>query len=123
MRLHKDTIGLLHARTVTRQHTGNEQLHTALRSRIIIELAKGLLAARQNITLNHAFDALRRHVRDHRILHSNVARDVIDSDFTPSDPPADLHIRQAPSTRRSRAAAQPCVDEFGRGRAEGAEVS
>ncbi|MGW6318142.1 ANTAR domain-containing protein [Streptomyces sp. NPDC055099] len=82
------TIGLLHARAVTEQHTVNQQLHTALHSRIIIEQAKGLLAARQNITLNHAFDALRHHARDHRMLLSNVARDVIDRDFTPAIPPA-----------------------------------
>ncbi|MEV6756617.1 ANTAR domain-containing protein [Streptomyces sp. NPDC051214] len=82
------TIGLLHARTITHQHTVNEQLHTALYSRIVIEQAKGLLAARENITLNHAFDALRHHARDHRVLLSNVARDVIDREFTPSIPPA-----------------------------------
>lgn len=82
------TIGLLHARTATHQHTVNVQLHTALQSRIIIEQAKGLLAARQNITLNDAFDALRRHARDHRILLSNVARDVIDADLPPSIPSA-----------------------------------
>lgn len=82
------TIGLLHARTITHQHTVNQQLHTALHSRIIMEQAKGLLAARQNITLNHAFDALRHHARDHRILLSTVARDVIDSEFTPAIPPA-----------------------------------
>ncbi|MEU6994966.1 ANTAR domain-containing protein [Streptomyces sp. NPDC046465] len=82
------TIGLLHARTITHQHTVNGQLHTALHSRIMIEQAKGLLAARQNITLNHAFDALRHHARSHRTLLSDVARDVIDGEFTPVIPPA-----------------------------------
>ncbi|MFE9685207.1 ANTAR domain-containing protein [Streptomyces sp. NPDC006285] len=72
------TIGLIQARTIRQQHTVNEQLHTALQSRIVIEQAKGILAARHKITLNHAFDSLRRHARHHRILLSKVARDVID---------------------------------------------
>ncbi|MBQ0852845.1 GAF and ANTAR domain-containing protein [Streptomyces sp. BH-SS-21] len=76
------TIGLLHARTIRQQDTVNEQLHTALQSRIIIEQAKGLLAARRNITLNRAFEIMRRHARQHRLLLSKVARDVIDTGST-----------------------------------------
>ncbi|MFD6290500.1 ANTAR domain-containing protein [Streptomyces sp. NPDC060205] len=73
------TIGLLHARTIRQQDTVNEQLHTALQSRIIIEQAKGLLAARRSISLNEAFEIMRRHARRHRLLLSSVARDVIDT--------------------------------------------
>ncbi|MFD9819836.1 ANTAR domain-containing response regulator [Streptomyces violascens] len=80
------TIGLLQARAIRQQHTVNEQLHTALQSRIVIEQAKGVLAARSNITLNQAFDALRSHARNRRILLSKVARDVIDAGFTPALP-------------------------------------
>ncbi|MEU6030706.1 ANTAR domain-containing protein [Streptomyces tauricus] len=76
------TIGLLHARTIRQQDTVNEQLHTALQSRIIIEQAKGLLAARRDINLNEAFEIMRRHARRHRLLLSNVARDVIDTGST-----------------------------------------
>ncbi|MFJ2770445.1 ANTAR domain-containing protein [Streptomyces sp. NPDC087300] len=57
------TIGLLHARTISQQEAVNTQLHTALHSRIIIEQAKGVLAARRRIPLNQAFDAMRRHAR------------------------------------------------------------
>ncbi|MGW5731861.1 MULTISPECIES: ANTAR domain-containing protein [Streptomyces] len=81
------TIGLVQARTIRQQHTVNEQLHTALQSRIVIEQAKGVLAARSNITLNQAFESLRRHARNHRILLSEVARDVIDTGFTPATVP------------------------------------
>ncbi|PSM38231.1 transcriptional regulator [Streptomyces dioscori] len=76
------TIGLLHARTIRQQDTVNEQLHTALQSRIIIEQAKGLLAARRNISLNQAFEIMRRHARQHRLLLSGVARDIIDTGST-----------------------------------------
>ncbi|MFC8130392.1 ANTAR domain-containing protein [Streptomyces sp. NPDC057302] len=82
------TIGLIQARTIRQQHTVNEQLHSALQSRIIIEQAKGILAARSNVTLNQAFEALRRHARHHRILLSNVAREVIESGLTPATAPA-----------------------------------
>ncbi|WP_413755249.1 GAF and ANTAR domain-containing protein [Streptomyces sp. MMBL 11-3] len=82
------TIGLLHARTVHEQHTLNEQLHTALHSRIVIEQAKGILAAHHSITLNEAFDALRHHARHHRIMLSKVARDVTDLALMPPPAPA-----------------------------------
>ncbi|WP_328493412.1 GAF and ANTAR domain-containing protein [Streptomyces sp. NBC_00414] len=76
------TIGLLHARTIRSQDTVNEQLHTALQSRIIIEQAKGLLAARRDVSLNEAFEIMRRHARRRRLLLSKVARDVIDTGST-----------------------------------------
>jgi len=81
-------IGLVHARTISRQHAVNEQLHTALQSRIVIEQAKGILAARCGVTLNQAFEAIRRYARHHRILLRNVARDVIDTGLTPAAAPA-----------------------------------
>ncbi|MGN9821505.1 GAF and ANTAR domain-containing protein [Streptomyces sp. SD11] len=77
------TIGLVQARLIHQQHTVNEQLHTALQSRIIIEQAKGILAARHNISLNQAFNSLHHHARHHRILLSTIARNVIDYGFTP----------------------------------------
>ncbi|MFD3572284.1 ANTAR domain-containing protein [Streptomyces sp. NPDC058644] len=91
------TIGLIQARTIRQQHTVNEQLHTALQSRIVIEQAKGVLAARSNTTLNQAFDALRQHARRHRILLSIVAREVIESGLTPVIAPARSQTDKADS--------------------------
>ncbi|WP_413759324.1 ANTAR domain-containing protein [Streptomyces sp. MMBL 11-3] len=88
------TIGLLHSRTIQQQDTVNEQLHTALQSRIVIEQAKGLLAARSNTTLNDAFEAMRRHARQHRILLSAVAREVIDTGAVPGGRPPAVPPRQ-----------------------------
>ncbi|MFD9497362.1 ANTAR domain-containing protein [Streptomyces sp. NPDC060005] len=82
------TIGLLQARTIRRQHDLNEQLHAALQSRIVIEQAKGILAARLDITLNQAFEDLRHHARHHQMLLSHVAHAVIDTGFTPAAAPA-----------------------------------
>ncbi|MEU3464733.1 ANTAR domain-containing protein [Streptomyces sp. NPDC006733] len=81
------TIGLIQARALREQHTVTAQLHTALQSRIVIEQAKGILAARSNITPNQAFEALRQHARHHRILLRAVARDVIDNGLTPATAP------------------------------------
>lgn len=80
------TIGLVHSRTLQNTRTVNQQLHTALQSRIVIEQAKGILAARRQISLTHAFDTMRRHARHHRLLLTTVARSIIDTGQLP-DPP------------------------------------
>ncbi|MEF3118165.1 ANTAR domain-containing protein [Streptomyces chrestomyceticus] len=78
------TLGLLHAHTREHQEMVNQQLHTALHSRIVIEQAKGILAARRNTSLNHAFNAIRHHARNHGKLLTTVARDVIDHELLAS---------------------------------------
>ncbi|MFI8997499.1 ANTAR domain-containing response regulator [Streptomyces sp. NPDC053542] len=80
------TIGLLHSRTLQNTQTVNQQLHTALQSRIVIEQAKGILAARRQVSLTQAFDTMRRHARHHRLLLTTVARSIIDTGQLP-DPP------------------------------------
>ncbi|MEU4206151.1 ANTAR domain-containing protein [Streptomyces sp. NPDC039022] len=91
------TIGLLHAHTLHHHETVNTQLHTALHSRIVIEQAKGILAARRNTTLNHAFNAIRHHARTHQVLLTTVARNVIDHGLLPS--PGGQHTDTATDTR------------------------
>ncbi|WP_320783017.1 GAF and ANTAR domain-containing protein [Streptomyces sp. CRN 30] len=81
------TIGLLHARTLQHTETVNAHLHTALHSRITIEQAKGLLAARRRIPLDAAFNVMRRHARHHRLLLTHVAHHVITTgDLPPATP-------------------------------------
>ncbi|WP_221353210.1 GAF and ANTAR domain-containing protein [Streptomyces beigongshangae] len=81
------TIGLLHARTAGEQEFVNAQLRIALRSRIIIEQAKGVIAARCGVSPDQAFEAMRRHAGHHRILIKKVAMDVVDAGFLPAVPP------------------------------------
>jgi len=51
------------------------QLETALRTRVAIEQAKGVLAERHGMGLDEAFAVLRRAARSHRVkLHDLVAR-------------------------------------------------
>ena len=50
-------------RAIRRGEVLNEQLQIALNSRVIIEQAKGVLAQRGNLSMDAAFDRLRRYAR------------------------------------------------------------
>jgi hypothetical protein len=52
----------------------NDQLRTALVTRIVIEQAKGVLAERFNVEVDEAFERLRREARNRRLrLHALAA--------------------------------------------------
>ncbi|MDX3568576.1 GAF and ANTAR domain-containing protein [Streptomyces bobili] len=72
------TISLLQQRTVHRSTVLNEQLQTALNSRVLIEQAKGKLAERQGIDMEQAFTTLRGYARAHNRRLSDLARAFID---------------------------------------------
>jgi GAF domain-containing protein len=57
------TIGLLHERAARDQALLSEQLQTALRSRILIEQAKGVLSAQASLSVGSAFALMRTHAR------------------------------------------------------------
>jgi transcriptional regulator with GAF, ATPase, and Fis domain len=71
------TIGLLQQRAITRGELLTEQLQTALNSRVTIEQAKGVLAARGgDPDMEHAFTALRGYARSHNLPLAELAREV-----------------------------------------------
>ncbi|MBB4912907.1 GAF and ANTAR domain-containing protein [Actinophytocola algeriensis] len=73
------TIGILQQRTIDHATIVTEQLQTALNSRVIIEQAKGMLAAHSGtLTPEEAFTALRGYARTHHHRLSDLARQVID---------------------------------------------
>jgi GAF domain-containing protein len=81
------TIGLLQEQYVRRSEALAEQLQTALNSRVIIEQAKGKLAERLGIDMDHAFGLLREYARNTNHQLTDVARNFVDSastDFPPA---------------------------------------
>lgn len=54
------------------------QLQRALDSRVVIEQAKGIVAARDSLDMSHAFDLLRRYSRTRGRKIHDVARDVVE---------------------------------------------
>jgi len=54
------------------------QLEHALRSRVVIEQAKGILAERFELDLDDAFQTLRRAARTNRVRLADLAREVIE---------------------------------------------
>jgi transcriptional regulator with GAF, ATPase, and Fis domain len=73
------TIGILQQRSIDHAEMVTEQLQTALASRVILEQAKGMLAARSGrLTPEQAFAALRGYARAHHHRLADLARAVID---------------------------------------------
>jgi AmiR/NasT family two-component response regulator len=72
------TISLLQQRSTPRSNVLNEQLQSALNSRVLIEQAEGKLAERLNIDMESAFTALRGYARAHNQRLSDLARAFID---------------------------------------------
>ena len=68
---------LVQAWELDRQCRVNEQLREALDSRIVIEQAKGVLAAERRISVDEAFEVLRRHARSHSASLRSVAEAVV----------------------------------------------
>lgn len=72
------TIGLLHERNLRERTVLSEQLQGALHSRVLIEQAKGVLAARAGVGIAEAFARMRSHARRHGVPLTRVAASVID---------------------------------------------
>ena len=71
------TIGILQERAMRHGEVVTEQLQAALNSRVAIEHAKGVLAQQGTLTMDTAFDRMRRYSRGHDLLLGEVARRVI----------------------------------------------
>jgi ANTAR domain len=72
------TISLLHERSMRHSDTLNEQLQTALNSRVIIEQAKGKLAERLGLDTGQAFGLLRDYARTRNRRLSDLAQAFVD---------------------------------------------
>jgi transcriptional regulator with GAF, ATPase, and Fis domain len=72
------TISLLHERSMRHSDILNEQLQTALNSRVVIEQAKGKLAERLGLDMAQAFSLLRGHARSRNLPLSELAQAFVD---------------------------------------------
>jgi AmiR/NasT family two-component response regulator len=73
------TVGLLHQRNTHEQTILSEQLQTALHSRVLIEQAKGALAAHTKLDVNQAFHKMRAYARSNNLTLTDVAKAIIDN--------------------------------------------
>ncbi|GGV18158.1 GAF and ANTAR domain-containing protein [Streptomyces spectabilis] len=74
---------LLREDELRRSHTLTGQLQHALSSRLVIEQAKGVLAARRALTMDESFALLRGYARSHQRKLAGVARDVVEGRLEP----------------------------------------
>ncbi|MEZ0052504.1 hypothetical protein ABIA30_003522 [Mycobacterium sp. MAA66] len=72
------TVGILHQRIMNRSESVNQQLQTALNTRVIIEQAKGVLAERGTLDMDEAFRRLRAYARQTHQRLADLARAVVD---------------------------------------------
>jgi transcriptional regulator with GAF, ATPase, and Fis domain len=101
------TIGLLQERSMRRRDTLNEQLQTALNSRVIIEQAKGKLAERLGIDVNQAFTLLRDQARNRNQRLSDFARAFVDGTQTIAGPVGSRARTSRPGTGQPRPGPRP----------------
>jgi GAF domain-containing protein len=71
------TSYIVNASSLRQQQQLNEQLQQALDSRIIIEQAKGITAQHDDITVEAAYERMRRHARDHNGTLRMVAEAIV----------------------------------------------
>jgi transcriptional regulator with GAF, ATPase, and Fis domain len=72
------TAALIQDKTAADTATVNDQLQTALTSRVSIEQAKGILAQHGDLDMNRAFAVLRSYCRDHNLRLAEVAQLIAD---------------------------------------------
>ncbi len=96
------TIAILQNRAAVEAQEVNTQLTNALSSRIVIEQAKGMIAERQQLSIDEAFDRLRRHARRHNRRLADVAGDTVAGAHRPGG----LHRARPLTAARCRRARQ-----------------
>jgi GAF domain-containing protein len=79
------TVALLQERVVRSGEILAEQLQSALNSRIVIEQAKGVLAASAGLSLNDAFTLMRDYARHNHLHLSAIAAEITNRTLTATD--------------------------------------
>ncbi|HJR91324.1 MAG TPA: GAF and ANTAR domain-containing protein [Acidimicrobiia bacterium] len=79
------TIAVLQARAVNEARETADQLQVALRVRVILEQAKGMIAQGAGIAPEQAFSILRRYARGRRMRLAEAARQVVEGQLSVSE--------------------------------------
>jgi GAF domain-containing protein len=72
------TIGILQERALNDSRVVTSQLEGALESRVVIEQAKGIVAERDGVGIDTAFELLRGYARTHNRRLRQIAEEIID---------------------------------------------
>jgi AmiR/NasT family two-component response regulator len=72
------TIAILQHRAASEAQAINNQLNSALLSRVVIEQAKGMISERLDLNMEQAFAILRSHARNNNLRLADLANSVID---------------------------------------------
>ena len=75
--VHVACVAIVNNKTASDRATINIQLQHALNSRVVLEQAKGVIAASGELEMDVAFAVLRRYARDHGLRLSEVAAEVV----------------------------------------------
>lgn len=83
------SIAIVQHQIIIDSQTLNNQLSTALNSRVVIEQAKGKIAQAADTDMDHAFRRLRNHARSHNLRLSDLAQEIASGALDPLalDPP------------------------------------
>jgi GAF domain-containing protein len=73
------TIAIIQERLIRQAEILTEQLQFALNSRVVIEQAKGAIARSLGVSVEDAFDLMRRHARRARIGLTDLALSIVES--------------------------------------------
>lgn len=74
---HVASVAMVAERALSDVCAVNEQLQTALRSRVVLEQAKGVLAERGQVDMAEAFARLRGYARDHNAKLTDISQRVV----------------------------------------------
>jgi transcriptional regulator with GAF, ATPase, and Fis domain len=77
------SLALVQDKAAADSNTLNDQLQTALTSRVLIEQAKGAIAQSGQLDMADAFAALRRYSRDHNLRLTDLAQQVVSRSLAP----------------------------------------
>ena len=72
------TISIIQDRVASDRDAVNEQLQTALDTRVLLEQAKGVLAQTGGLDMGDAYAAMVRYARDHNLKLAHVARGLVE---------------------------------------------